>query len=107
MNTHDVSNVAMKNEIVESGGTTRYLRQIMDAATPMATEPPFDYKLYEKIKPFLKPGETTVQELVARTGISPTRLRDWSNEQITVFILQSELNNEADGVKEPSGFKFR
>ena|SRR5208337_1446428 len=104
---HDSSNIQMRNELSQDS-TTRFLTRIVDRVNgPLATTEPFDYRLHEKIKRFLKPCEATVQELIARTGISPQSLRDWSNEKITVFILQSEMNNEADGVKAPHGFLFK
>jgi hypothetical protein len=96
MQFNDSSNVQMRNELVQDS-TTRFITRLVDAVKPMATEPPFDYRLQQKIKPFLKPGETSVQEVVARTGISPQSLRDWDHKRISAFIRQAELNNANDG----------
>lgn len=66
-----------------------------------------DPALLTKAKKFFRNGETTVLELIARTGISPQSLRDWSDERLTAFTSQAEANNERDGVLAPRSQFFQ
>ena len=106
MQFSDSANVQMRNELAQDS-TTRFLTKMTDEVKPMATTEPFDFRLHEKIKRFLKPGETTVQELIARTGISPQSLRDWDHARIAAFIQQAETNNANDGVTSPRPKMFQ
>lgn len=73
---------------------------------PLSESVPEDAALLAKLKPLMRPDEKTILAFIARVGLGPRPLKEWSVERIEKFV--SLANERAKNeVEEPGGNQVR